>query len=134
MMAGQGGRTALQAAYFILIARALGAGDFGAFAAIVALVGILVPFSGFGASQIMIQKVSVDRSLAPLFWANAVRVTFISGGVLSVAVVLLSGWLAPKGVGLSTVACIALADLMFTPISQAAGTAFIAYERLTRTA
>jgi O-antigen/teichoic acid export membrane protein len=134
MMAGQGGRTVLQASYFILIARALGAGDFGAFAATVALVGILVPFSGFGASQIMIQKVSVDRSLAPLFWANAVRVTFISGGVLSVAVVLLSGWLAPKGVGLSTVACIALADLMFTPISEAAGTAFIAYERLTRTA
>lgn len=134
MMAGQAGRTCLQATYFILIARGLGAHTFGAFAATVALVGILTPFSGLGTGQVMVQKVSVERSRAPLYWANAVRVTLISGVASSVAVSSLSHWLTPKGIGLTTVACIALADLVFSPVSEVAGLSFMAYERLNKTA
>ncbi len=45
MALGQGLRLVIQALYFVLIARSLGAVNYGAFIGVVALVGIVYPFA-----------------------------------------------------------------------------------------
>ena len=72
----------IQAIYFLVIARALGASQYGAFVGAVSLVAIAVPFSSWGMGFILIRKVSRDRTAFRRSWGDALCVTLISGGIL----------------------------------------------------
>ena len=63
MFLGQGLRLVIQAAYFTVIARSLGASNYGAFVSIAALAGILFPFATMGSGFLLIKNVSRDQSL-----------------------------------------------------------------------
>ena len=51
----------MQAAYFVLIARAMGPSTYGAFVAIVALTGILSPFAGLGSCNLFVKNVKSGK-------------------------------------------------------------------------
>src|SRR4051794_38263618 len=54
---------AMQAIYFVIIARSLGPDQYGAFSASVSLVAMLGPFASWGMGNLLIRNVARDRSL-----------------------------------------------------------------------
>ncbi|HBY80443.1 MAG TPA: polysaccharide biosynthesis protein, partial [Cyanobacteria bacterium UBA11148] len=54
MLLSQGLKLFVQAAYFVIIARALGTEQYGAFVGITSLVAILTPFANLGSGDILV--------------------------------------------------------------------------------
>jgi O-antigen/teichoic acid export membrane protein len=91
MFAGQGFSLALQAGYFILLARLLGAREYGVFAGATALTGIVLPYSALGSGTLFMRYVSQDRGKVSVYLGNIV----ISASVIGAALTLLLRFVAP---------------------------------------
>src|SRR5580704_11010138 len=87
MFLGQGLRLIIQAGYFIIIARSLGVQQYGAFAAVTALVAIFSPFIGLGSGNLIVQNVARDRALLDECFGNGVLLILVTG-LLGVGVVI----------------------------------------------
>jgi O-antigen/teichoic acid export membrane protein len=134
MILGQGLRLAIQALYFVEIARSLGARNYGAFIGVVALVGIVYPFGALGSGNLLVKNVSRDKSLFPLYWGRALATTAICGSLLLLVVLALSHFALPAEIPLLLVALVAASDLLGLNIITVCGQAFQAFERLNWTA
>jgi O-antigen/teichoic acid export membrane protein len=134
MFFGQGLRLAIQAAYFIEIARSLGASNYGAFIGVVALVGIAYPFGALGGGNLLVKNVARDRSLFAAYWGRALVITFACSLVLLAAVLCASHFLLPPSIPLKLVVLVAGADLIGLNVIGICGQAFQAFERLKWTA
>src|ERR1700739_2713012 len=86
MFLGQGLRLAIQAGYFIIIARCLGVEEYGAFAAVVAMVAIISPFVGLGSGNLIVVNVARDRALLDECFGNGVLM-ILGTGLLGVGIV-----------------------------------------------
>lgn len=134
MLCGQGLRLVIQALYFVLIARSLGASGYGAFIGVVALVGIVYPFGDLGSGGLLVKNVSRDKSLFPAYWGTALVRTAASSSVLFVAVLVLSHFTLPSAIPLMLVLLVAGADLLGLNIISMCGLSFQAFDRLNWTA
>jgi O-antigen/teichoic acid export membrane protein len=134
MTLGQGLRLVIQALYFVLIARSLGAVNYGAFVGVVALVGIVYPFATLGSGNLLVKNVSRDAKLFGLYWGRALATTAISSSVLFSAVLLLSHFALPGSIPFRLVLLVAGSDLFGLSIIQLCGQAFQTFERLHWTA
>jgi O-antigen/teichoic acid export membrane protein len=133
LLSGNGLKLALQAAYFVLIARSLGPDQYGAFVAGVAVAAVISPFVGLGTSNLIIKNVARDHSLFNESWGNGLLITLITG-VLGVGAVLLVRFWMPSSIGGTVLILIGLADLVFGRITDLCGFAFGAVERFGATA
>lgn len=133
MLLGQGIKTAVQAAYFVLIARSLHSDGYGAFIGVSALVAIAAPFAGFGFGNVLIKNVARNAGSFGRYWGNALLMTLISGGVLLFLVLAVSRVVLPASIPFSVIANIAIADLFFAQVLVIGGQAFQAFQRLKRT-
>lgn len=134
MLLSQGIRLVLQAAYFVIIARALGAEQYGAFVGVTALVAILAPFASLGSGNLLIKNVSRNRALFGEYWGNALLISFVSGAALILLVLLVAPIVLPKTVPLLLIFLVAVTDLIFARILDTAGQAFQAVLWLSKTA
>lgn len=134
MLLGQGVRTVIQAAYFILIARSLGAEGYGAFAAVAAMVAIAGPFAGIGSGNLLVKNVSRNKDLFAESWGKALVLTSVSGMTLLGAVVLTAIYVLPGSISPFLALYVGLSDLLFVRILDIGGQAFQAVQRLARTA
>jgi len=134
MFFGQGLRLAIQAAYFIEIARSLGASNYGAFIGVVALVGIAYPFGALGGGNLLVKNVARDKTLFAPYWGRALVVTAASSSVLLVVVLCVAHFVLPASIPLRLVLLVAGADLVGLNIIGICGQAFQAFERLNWTA
>jgi O-antigen/teichoic acid export membrane protein len=134
MFMGYGVRIVVQAGYFILIARALGPREYGAFVGATALIAIVGPFAGIGAGNLLVKNVSRDKSLFSVYWGNALFVLFLSGLVLLGFIVLVAHWILPPAIPLLLIILICLSDLIGARITDIAAQAFQAMEQLGYTA
>src|SRR6516165_6749853 len=75
MMLGQGTSFLLQAAYFILIARLLGAYEYGLYAGAFALAAIVGEYSTMGSGTLFLRYVSADPKRFSQYWGNLLLVT-----------------------------------------------------------
>ena len=134
MFGGYGLQILVQATYFILVARTLGARQYGAFVAVTALVSIAAPFSGFGAANLLVKNVARDRSLMADYWGNGLLMIGASGlGFL--AIILGSAkLLLPDSVALASVLLVGVSDLVLVKVSDLAAVGFQAIERMSRSA
>ncbi len=128
MLASKGIRLVLQAAYFVIIARALGPEQYGAFMGVTALVAIVAPFVSWGGGDILVKHVSRNRALFNEYWGNALLILFTSGVVFFVLVMLGARFIFPAKISLIVVLLFALSDLIFLRILDTAIKAFIAVE------
>jgi O-antigen/teichoic acid export membrane protein len=108
---GQGLRLIIQAVYFTVIARSLGANNYGAFVGAVALVAIAGPFGTLGSGNLLVKNVSRDKSAFARYWGQALLITLISTSVLFTAIVLLSHLLLPASIPVALVILVGGADL-----------------------
>jgi O-antigen/teichoic acid export membrane protein len=134
MFLGQGLRLVIQAAYFTVIARSLGAANYGAFIGVVALVGIVFPFGALGSGNLLIKNVARDRSLFPIYWGRGLLTTVASSSVLFCAVIILSRFLLPPTIPRAMVVLVSGADLFGLGLITLSAYAFVAFERLNWTA
>ena len=134
MFFGQGLRLVIQAAYFIEIARSLGASNYGAFIGVVALVGIAYPFGALGGGNLLVKNVARDKTLFAPYWGRALVVTAASSSVLLIVVLCVSHFVLPASIPLRLVLLVAGADLVGLNIIGICGQAFQAFERLNWTA
>src|SRR5712692_205442 len=88
MLFGGGVRLLLQAVYFVLIARSLGPGQYGAFVGAAALIAVLAPFVSFGTGNILVRNVARDRNTFSEAWGNALWLTAVWGSTLLCLVLL----------------------------------------------
>lgn len=134
MMLGQGLRLLVQAAYFVLIARTLGAEQYGAFVAAASVTAIVAPFVGVGSANLIVKNVSRDRSLLPDYWGNGLFMTVSSALAAIVLIVAAGRLLLPASISMQVIVLVAIADLLFSRFVDLAALTFQAVERLGRTA
>jgi O-antigen/teichoic acid export membrane protein len=134
MLLGQGLKLLIQALYFTVIARSLGAQNYGAFVGVVGLVGILSPFGTLGSGYLLIKNVARDPNQFSKNWGRALATTFFSSSILFGIVMLLSRFMLPSTIPMRLVMCIAASDLFGLSITGICGQAFTAFERLKWTA
>jgi O-antigen/teichoic acid export membrane protein len=134
MLGGQGFRVMIQALYFILLARLLGAEGLGTFVGVVSLVGIVAPFANLGSGNLLVKNAARDPRLFRAYWGRGLMVTSVTASSLIAAILLASSLLLPRSIPFGLVLCVALADLLFARLLELSGQAFMAFQRLRRTA
>ncbi len=124
----------VQAAYFVMIARTLGAQQYGLFASLTALAAIISPFATWGSGDVLIKNVSRNRALFKEYWGNALLMIFSSSSVLIVLVMLIAPAILPEETSPLLIFLVFLSDLLFLKLLATAGQAFIAVSKLKHTA
>ncbi|TQJ49870.1 O-antigen/teichoic acid export membrane protein [Phycicoccus sp. SLBN-51] len=130
MLVGQFVRIGVQGGYFILLARGLEARQFGAVAALLSVVALLVPFSSLGSGLLVVKNVSRDHSAAPVQWSNAATLTLLSGSVMAGIVTACSPIFTAGVIPLWAVAATAISDLVLARLLDAAAFLFQALGRM----
>src|SRR5690242_19388101 len=90
MLGVQGSRILVQGVYFLLLARTIGAADFGRFTAVVAVAAMLAPFSCAGLNLAMVRVVARDPDSIRAQWYQAAGAVLF-GGLATTAVLALVG-------------------------------------------
>ena len=134
MFLGQGLRLVIQGGCFVLIARSLGAGNYGAFVGAVSLVAIVAPFATFGFGNLLIQNVARDASLFAECWGNALVVSVVSGVVLLAVVMGAAHFILPASIPWMLVLLVCASDLLAARITDTACLAFQSLEKMGWTA
>ena len=130
MLVGQGLRLVIQALYFTMIARSLGASKYGAFVGVVGLVGIFSPFGSLGSGYLLIKNVARDRRQFAGNWGRALSTTFLASSILFGLAILLSRFALPRSIPLLMVLYIAASDLFGFSLTEICGHAFLSFDRL----
>jgi O-antigen/teichoic acid export membrane protein len=131
---GQGGLKVLQAAYFVVIARTLGANGYGAFVAAMSLSQLVAPLAAMGVGNVLIQHVARRREMFHHYWGGAITLVFAGGAISVVAAVLAGRVFLPSTVATSLIVCIATSTLVFATLIDLCGYAYQSHERMKRTA
>lgn len=134
MLIAQGSSIFIQAAYFIILARVLGAEDYGIFVGIAALAQIVGPFSGWGSGPVLVKNVSRDRSLFSVYWGNALVLTVLSSVLLTLACLILAPRFFPPETSTILIILIFVADLLGLRIVEISSSAFVATQQMKHTA
>jgi O-antigen/teichoic acid export membrane protein len=133
MISGQSVAMTAQAVYFILIGRALGSREYGAFVGVAALVACLSQFSSLGMEMILVRNVSRDRLSFPRTWGHALAIT-ATGFLLLLAAAMLYAHFALRPELRPLVPWIAFSDGLLGKLIQLASRAFQGAGRLAWTA
>jgi len=133
VLTGQAAKLFLQALYFILIGRALGSRQYGAFIGVGALIAVLGTFATWGSGMLMLRSVSRDRSTFPRAWGNALLMTGLLSGVVLILVFSLAHFFFSREL-LVIVPFVAFADTICAKLVELSGQAFQAFHRLRDTA
>ena len=133
MFAGQGMRLVIQAAYFTVIARSLGAANYGAFVGVAAFVGIAFPFGALGSGNLLIRDVARDSTTFSKAWGAALLRTTIFSSALVGLVIVLAHFALPPELPRRLILLIALADIVGMNLTLLSAFAFQALERLVWT-
>lgn len=129
MFLGYGLRILLQAAYFILLARALGVKEYGAFVAVLSMVAILSPFSGLGAGFLLVKKVARCPGAFSEAWGQALFLALSSNLFLAAILMGVGRFALPRQIGQETILLVIFGDLMGTRLADLCSMAFGALEQ-----
>jgi O-antigen/teichoic acid export membrane protein len=133
MMVGQCAGYALQAVYFVMLARLLGVVEYGIFAGAFAFVNLVAKYSQLGTGTVFLRYVSIDRSKFSLYWANILLVTTVGGLVTTLALHFIgSRLLNPASAAVVLLA--AVANCFGTQLTSCAAQVFQAIEQMRVTA
>jgi O-antigen/teichoic acid export membrane protein len=133
MVAGQGIGFVLQAVYFILIARLLGAYEYGIYAGAFALTGILGQYSTMGSGTLFLRYVTADPKAAPVYWGNILASTTLVSLAIMLALSVLSNHLLGAG-SRPILLLAAIANCFFNQLTSCAARVFQSFEQMRQTA
>ena len=122
-------RLALQILVFGIVATAMGAGEFGAFASVAALAGIFSAFSGWGSDQLLLRRVGRAREELPRALATTMAFVGLSAPPLVLLALAVVPFAIDSSVSWQLVLYISLADIGLARISGLAGVCYQAVGR-----
>ncbi|MCG8604198.1 oligosaccharide flippase family protein, partial [bacterium] len=131
---GSIGRLLIQGLYVIILARALGVEGFGAFAAIMALLTIIAPFSGLGSGERTIMYISRNPVLLPKYLGNSILTILLTGSFLAILALLLGLVVLSSAYSWMFVLPVILSELCFGRVTELCAQIFQGLERLNLTA
>lgn len=134
MLLGQGAKLVIQAIYFVLMARNLGAHQYGAFVAVTASASIVSPFVGNGTGFLMIKNVARDHNVFAEYFGNSLLLTLLSGAGFTLAVAVGCLALLAHAIPGIIILQIVISDVLVYPFVQVAAWAFQSLELLGWTA
>ncbi len=108
-----------QGIVLLVLARALGSGDYGALSALSSLAVVLGVLPNFGAGFVLLRR-SHDRSAWKDVLDYSIPTTLVIGGFLTVVYTVAAPWLTGTNVSTTVVACIGVAELLITPLAMLA--------------
>jgi O-antigen/teichoic acid export membrane protein len=133
MISGQGVALAAQAVYFVLIGRALGSREYGAFVGVAALVAALGQFSSLGMEMILVRNLSRDRASFGRTWGHALLISG-SGFLLLLGAAMLFAHFALRPELRPLVPWIAFSDAFLGRLLQLSARAFQGVDQMAWTA
>jgi O-antigen/teichoic acid export membrane protein len=119
----------LQAIYFILVTRTMGAPSYGAFISVSAMAGIVAAFSGWGSDQLLIRTVANAPAEFPRAFGQALIYFLVSAPALTVAAILVFPFLADPSIPWTAILLIVLSEVIFARANTLAVNCFQAFER-----
>jgi O-antigen/teichoic acid export membrane protein len=129
MVAGQGCGVLLQAVYFVLLARLLGASEYGVFAGAYAFTGLVAQYGSLGSGTLLLQYVSINRSAFAVYWGNIlISVFVVSGGLIAALCCLAPQLLNSSSAGLVVFA--AFSNCLFAPLTEQTARIFQCFEKM----
>ncbi len=134
MLLGQGLKLVIQALYFTVIARSLGASNYGAFVGVVGLAGLVLPFGTLGTGFLLIKNVARDHSQFGENWGRALSTTFLLTSALFGVILLFSHFVVPATIPVRLVVFVTASDLFGLNLAALCGQAFMAFDLLKWTA
>jgi O-antigen/teichoic acid export membrane protein len=133
MFVGQGSSVIAQALYFALIGRLLGSAGYGLIVGASAAVSLLSQYSSLGSGLLLVQNVSRRRSTFSSYWGSAL-LTLASLSLMILCVLVgLAPWIVGRG-NATTLAVLALSDVVFAQLCNLCSQAFQAHERMRNAA
>src|SRR5690349_11783075 len=133
-LSGYGLRLLIQAVYFVIIARSLGANQYGGFVAGTALTAVISPFVGIGTGNLLVKNVARNQRLFRDYWGNGLLMTLASGMLFMGVVLVASFEVLPRSTPTLAIALISVSDLIFVKLLDMAAWAFQAFEMLAQNA
>lgn len=124
----------MQAGYFIIVARVLGAENYGSFIGVTALASIIFPFVAFGCEHLLIKNVTLDRSFFPVYWGNTLLLLLVNGIFFTVILLLLSPLLFHQNISLFTIFLILIADLICLSMLDVSSKALMSVNLVSKSA
>lgn len=129
---GYGIRTALQGFAFVALGRLLGIEGFGAFSAVLAVVGSIGQLTSLGTQMVMLRTASRRPETFAKGWGATLVATGVAGPCLLAASTPLAIWLAPEGITLADVALLGFAEIVAAPLTTISISAYQAHEHMGR--
>lgn len=129
LLAGQLSRLTLQAAYFVILARMLGASGYGAFALALALAALVSPFTSLGTNTLMLKNVARDAASAPSEWKRASCFTLIGGLILSAVLTAAADLIAPPELSRLAIFLVSVSELVGLKLVEVTGSLWQALGR-----
>jgi O-antigen/teichoic acid export membrane protein len=133
MMGAQGVNLGIQAAYFVLLARLLGAYQYGIFSGAFALINTLAPYAVLGSGMLFMRYVTENPKKARTYWGNAVAISFTVGLVIAGSLYFIGPRFAKVGNGWLFL-LLALGYCLFSQIITVGATVFQTLGKLEFTA
>ena len=133
MFLGQGVSFAVQACYFILLARLLGADQYGIFVGAAAAVSLLSQYSTLGSGLVLVRQVSRHNSEFPQYWGNVLVTTLSVGLLVILALAGMGNWMVGPA-SASVIVLVAVGECTCARVAEVGGQAFQAFEQLKLTA
>lgn len=134
MTAGQGARTLGQAVVFLIVARVLGAEQYGAYAAVLALAMTFGGCSGLGVSVIMLRETSRDLDAFTEAWGRTLAALLVTAVPLLGLYFLLAAAIFAGKVAWGVIVCLGVAEIALAPLTLVTMRAFMGHERVGRAA
>ena len=129
MTVGIGVQILLQAGYFIVVTRTMGARDYGAFVSVSALATIAAAFAGWGGDQLLIRTVAnaperFSRSMgqALIYFALTAPVLVVMGGIVF-------PFLVDARISWTAIIVIVISEVVFARLNNFGVNCFQAFER-----
>jgi O-antigen/teichoic acid export membrane protein len=133
MFLGQGVSFAVQAVYFVLLARLLGADQYGIFVGAAAAVSMLSQYSTLGSGLVLVRQVSRHNSEFPQYWGNALVTTLGVGSLVILTLTSFGNWMVGPA-SASVIVLVAVGECTCARVAEVGGQAFQAFEQLQLTA
>ena len=133
MLLGQGVSVVMQGVYFAILARLLGALDYGIFAGAFAFTNLAAQYSTLGSGTIFLRYVSGNRPAFAVYWGNVVFLTLILGGLMTAVLTVLGHYILNPA-SASLVIFAAIANCICAQFSVEIGRVFQTFERMGITA
>jgi O-antigen/teichoic acid export membrane protein len=130
MTAALAGRVALQALTFVLVARALGADEFGQFASALAVATIVMPFAAMGMGNVLVMRASRRPAALGQYVGASVVTLAVTVPVLT-AIVLAGGTTLLPGVPVTVFLGVCLSELLLVRVVEISAQAFQASELMS---